>query len=360
VRGTLQRFRTGWMLLAVLLSALVASPSWGQQGCADPRPRCDVQPPAYLLPGEGRPPSLDGPSRPIDSSIPAPTSEAGPSPLALAFASEPLSLFYSDAAYVDQAIPGDQLRLRLDAGYNFRRPTRGEFFYAQTAPGGPGLPQPEPRIDAQDLSVYLEMVANTRLSGFVEAPYRFLNPEVNANANGFSDLNFGLKYAFIYRPDLVTTFQLRTYAPTGDPHRGLGTNHFSIEPAILVFKPLTEKVGFEGEFRYWVALGGTDFAGDLVRYGLSLHYDLWRGHNVQLVPVVELIGWTFLSGKESAVLPSGQVLVRGAAGDTILDLKVGAHLKIGDSTDLFGGYGRALTGDRMYDNLLRIDLRFLF
>ena len=73
-------------------------------------------------------------------------------------------------------------------------------------------------------------------------PWRFLNPEVNADHNGIGDMNAGFKYAFIRDPDLIATFQFRTYVPTGDPHLGLGNDHVSLEPALLVWKPITERL----------------------------------------------------------------------------------------------------------------------
>src|SRR5262245_16765222 len=68
----------------------------------------------------------------------------------------------SSVGSIDPAIPGDVFRLRFDAAYDFTRATRAEFFYARPHPLGPGLPQPEPRIDYQDLSAYLELAAGDR------------------------------------------------------------------------------------------------------------------------------------------------------------------------------------------------------
>lgn len=266
----------------------------------------------------------------------------------------------SQVGYIDNAIPGDVFRLRFDAAYNFRRPTRAEFFYPQSAPGGPGLPRPEPRIDYQDLSAYLEIAATDRLSGFIEAPWRFLNPEVNPDHNGLGDLDAGFKYAFIDSPDLVTSFQFRTYAPTGDARRGLGTRHVSLEPALLVYKPLTERLGFEGELRYWVPVGGTDFAGDIVRYGTGLHYEAYRGCRLRVTPVAEFVGWTVLSGKESQAFLPGGVAVGDAGGDTIVNAKLGVRLGFRDFGDVYAGYGRALTGDRWYENTFRVEWRIAF
>ncbi len=266
----------------------------------------------------------------------------------------------SRVGYIDSAIPGDQFRLRFDAGYDFRRPTRAEFFYPRSRPGGPGLPVPEPRIDYQDLSAYLELAAGERLSGFVELPWRFLNPQVNANANGLGDMNAGFKYALAATPDLVATFQFRTYIPTGDAGRGLGNDHVSLEPAFLLYKPLSDRLAFEGELRYWVPVGGTDFAGDIIRYGAGFHYDLFQLHKIHVAPVAEFVGWTVLSGGESAVAPSGRVIVEGAAGDTIVNAKLGLRFTFDGRGDFYAGYGRPLTGDRWYENTFRMEFRVFF
>jgi hypothetical protein len=266
----------------------------------------------------------------------------------------------SRVGYIDDAIPGTEFRLRFDAGYDFRRPTRAEFFYARPAPGGPGLPQPEPRIDYQDFSAYLEIAPVERFSGFVEVPWRFLNPEVNPDHNGIGDMNAGFKYAFVEDADLVASFQFRTYIPTGDSHRGLGNDHVSLEPALLVYRSLTERLGFEGELRVWVPVGGTDFAGEILRYGTGLYYDVVRNCRLRVSPVAELVGWTVLSGKESQAFLPGGVAVGDAAGDTILNAKLGVRVGLGDLGDLYAGYGRPLTGDRWYENTFRVEWRLVF
>lgn len=262
--------------------------------------------------------------------------------------------------YIDPAVPGDVFRLRFDTAYNNRRPTRAEVFYARGAPFGPGLPLPEPSVDYQDLFAYLEVAPAPRFSLFVDIPERFLNPEVNANSGGLGDVNAGFKYAFVHGDDLVATLQLRTFAPTGDADRGLGTRHVSLEPALLVYKPLGERLAFDGELRYWVPVGGTDFAGDVIRYGLGLQYDLFRTRHVLFTPVVEFVGWTVLDGKESIVHPSGLSEVKDASGDTIVNAKVGLRTRLGCWGDVYTGYGRPLTGDRWYENVFRVEFRLLY
>src|SRR5205814_2989358 len=103
-------------------------------------------------------------------------------------------------------------------------PTRADFFYPRGGPAGPGLRDPEPSVDFQELSAYVEKAVSDRLSAFIQLPVRFINPQVNPSHAGFSDLDAGFKFAFIQSEDRVATFQFRTYAPTGDSRRGLGTN----------------------------------------------------------------------------------------------------------------------------------------
>jgi hypothetical protein len=266
----------------------------------------------------------------------------------------------SRVGYIDGAIPGTQFRVRFDTAYNNRRPSRAEFFYAQTAPRGPGLPVPEPSVDYQDLSAYAEVAVWPRLSGFLEVPTRFLNPDVNANATGLADMNAGFKYALLQGESGVLTAQFRAYAPTGEADRGLGTRHVSLEPALLYFLPLTDQARVEGELRYWVPVGGTDFAGDVIRYGVGVNCDVFTNCTLRVTPVAELVGWTVLGGKESSVLPSGLTAVQSAAGDTIVNAKLGVRVGLFDQIDLYGGWGRPLTGDRWYENVFRLEMRVIY
>jgi hypothetical protein len=272
-----------------------------------------------------------------------------------------VSLFDSVVGYIDNAIPANQLRLRFDAAYRDRRPSRAEFFYANSGgPDEPGLPLRESNVDYQELTTYLEKTLTPRFSGFIEVPVRFLNPEINANHTGFGDLNTGLKYAFIYNRDTVASFQFRTYVPTAVERRGLGTGHVSLEPALLVNQQLTERLTAAGELRYWVPVGGSDLAGDVIRYGVGLGYGERRKDDWWATPVVEVVGWTVLSGKTAVLPPSGVGFVEDAAGQTIVNAKLGLRLGLGERGDIYAGYGRALTGNTWYKDIWRIELRLFF
>src|SRR5262245_41316458 len=188
----------------------------------------------------------------------------------------------SAVSFIDSALPSQFFRLRYDSSYDNIFPNRSEFFYAGV-PHGP--PRQERRVDSQDLSAYAEALLDRNISLFVELPMRFLNPEINNNTNGFSDMNAGFKYVLVGDEFFTGTFQLRLYAPTGAASRGLGTHHFTLEPALLANLRLTENLTAETELRYWIPLTGDDFAGDMVRYGLGLSYRVLDSEEVQISPV---------------------------------------------------------------------------
>jgi hypothetical protein len=274
----------------------------------------------------------------------------------------------SSVGYIDPAIPADILRFRYDTTFNNRQPARAELFYPQAGASAPGLPRPEISVDFQEFSLYCERTCSDFSSAFINLPARVINPDLNDNSAGPGDLDAGFKYALVAREDLVVTSQLRVYAPTGDADRGLGNHHVSIEPALLIYRPLAEQLRFEGELRYWAPIGGTDFAGDIIRYGAGLSY--WPQPNcdcecrdssgLQLVPVVEFVGWSVLDGKTSFASGPGQFTVQDAGGTTIIHVKAGVRTQLCDCTELYVGYGRPLTGDEWYENTLRIELRTQF
>src|SRR5262249_19425714 len=160
-------------------------------------------------------------------------------------------------------------------------------------------------------------------------------------------------YAFIMKDDCVASVQLRMIFPSGAASRGLGTHHFSIEPALLGWCKLSERWGIEGEFRSWTPVGGTDFAGEVLRYGIGIYHNLYLGEELRIAPVAEFVGWTVLAGKEGFPVPTGGAVTQDATGDTIVNAKIGVRFGFGTNSDLYLGYGRVLTGERWYENDFR-------
>jgi hypothetical protein len=261
--------------------------------------------------------------------------------------------------YITSALPFDQIRLRYDTAYNNTPFTsRAEYFYAASRPFGPGLPKGERSVDYQDVSLYGEKTLGDDWSIFGELAVRWLNPEINDNAVGLADMTVGGKWAALHTDNSIFSFLLRGYIPSGDASRGLGTRHFSVEPGLLGLTRLTDKWNLESELTYWIPINGSDFAGGVVRYGLGVSYLLWSDDTRYIAPVVEGLGWTAVDGLKSQLTPNGP-LVQSAAGDTIINLKVGVRTRVGPNSDVYVGYGQVLTDQRWYQDILRVEFRIL-
>jgi hypothetical protein len=265
--------------------------------------------------------------------------------------------------YIDYAVVGNFFRFRFDAAYDNPTPDRAEFLYRQ-ADLAQGIG--DWGVDFQDFSPYLELAWNERLSFFVETPIRLINGEMTGATGGFSDMNAGFKYALIASPDEYLTLQLRVYAPTGDADRFLGNGHATIEPGILYYRRWSERISLYGELRDWIPVGGTKtddgrhFAGNILRYGVGAGYDLlnpyYACNNQRLMAVGEMVGWTVLGGQ---VTNFEDFEVESASGDTIVNAKVGMRYCVNQHS-FYAGYGRALTGDIWYQDVLRFEYRMGF
>jgi hypothetical protein len=317
-----------------------------------------------------------------------------------------------NVGYIDSAIIRSRIRVRYDSAYDLNAPDKAEFFYAKCGcfanpknfllPGGVFNPQAalaagydprargpqhfpivppfnpaftrsfggDPRINYQELATYLEYAPARNFSSFIELPARFLDPTLVRNNYGFSDLNMGFKYAFVAEPDEYYTFQFRTYVPTGAADRGLGTGHPTLEPALLVFQRLTDRLYFSGEFRDWIPVAGSNFAGNILRYGMGLTYNIVLTPTFRVAPVNEVVGWTILGGKE--LVPNSSPLGVNVAGQTIVNEKIGLRIGLGDYNragggsalndrhSLYVGYGQAMTGDHWYKHDIRVEYNFWF
>jgi hypothetical protein len=271
----------------------------------------------------------------------------------------------SSVGYIDSAIPQNLFRFRYDHAYDDTAPYRAEFLYGKPGElGGPSNLVSQEKASYQDLSTYTEVAVTDNLSGFVELPVRFLQTRPNGSATGLGDMNAGFKYAFLQDADDVATFQLRTYLPTGAASRDLGNDHVSLEPGLLYLHRFSEELTFEAELKDWIPVGGTDFAGNILRYGVGLSYLAYESEKCRVTPVLEIVGWSVLSGKD---FNSDTDVISDAAGTTIVNAKVGLRVGLGEKDesgtspiDLYVGYGRVLTDQAWYENLIRAELRYRF
>jgi hypothetical protein len=274
----------------------------------------------------------------------------------------------SGVGYIDSALVRNQIRFRFDASYDNPTPDRAEFFYPQCGCFGPQARGPgntgqvETGVDYQELSMYAEtLLMSDMISGFVEVPIRLINPEVNDNTAGISDINFGFKAALIQNRCSALTFQFKTYVPTGEGDRGLGTEHVTLEPGLLFLHRLDNRTTLEAEIRDFIPVDGTDgYAGNVLRYGLGLSRTMIDNGRFSVTPVFETVAWSVLSGD---VLTENGL---ESAETTIVNSKIGGRFNLapqcrGQATkSLYVGYGKALTSDRWYDDTLRLEYRYAF
>ncbi len=303
----------------------------------------------------------------------------------------------SMVGYIDNPIVENQIRIRFDAAFEDQFPDRSEFFYGKcgcfahvqgtplsgafdpNAPGpGPGVPT---AINFQQLFMNVEYSPRRRFSAFVEVPIRWLQPQgfneisqvpvlatppfgAFSNQAGLSDVMAGLKFAAVASEKTYLTFQFKSYFPSGDASKGLGTNHYSVEPSLLLFHSFSDRWTLEGQIGDWHPIGGSagvpvsspsGFAGDVFFYGIGPSYKLYQGNHIGLAPVIELFGWHVLGGLES--LPGNFADVSGM---NIVNLKAGVRTNIGYHSSVYIGFGQALTHDDWYKHLIRAEYRYSF
>jgi hypothetical protein len=295
--------------------------------------------------------------------------------------------------YIEDATVGSKLRVRFDSGWEINAPDRAEFFYAKcgcyrdeppgTAGFDPEAPGPGPgaAIDLNYRQLYIlgEYAVNDRFSAYAEFPFRWLSPQDFAPASlgfgaltpfgdqsGFSDLRAGVKIALVSDEANVVTGRVQFFMPTGEALEGLGTDHASIEPSLLLYNRLNDRVVLESMFGWWHPFegaagvpAGTDekWAGDVIFYGIGPSFEVYQSDRVRFGPVVELVGWRVLDGFQSAppFPPPTE-----ADGVNIVNLKIGGRVLWQPGHSLYVGFGKALTDDFWYDQILRVEYRVTF
>lgn len=275
-------------------------------------------------------------------------------------AEETIAISESNVGILDPAPTWSIMRLRVDLGYHNIRPTRSEFFLPKSGlPGGRGLARPETGVSYLDVRSYGEYAVLPFLSSFAEVPYRLLNPEMNPNRRGLGDTNFGIKLCTWSDENVIVTFMFRVWNPTaGDG--GLGTAHWTVEPGLIASWRFLPQFLLEGEVNYYAPLGGTDFAGDVLRYGVGLSWGQRNPDNWWALPVAEGVGWSVLGGKEMIASAPDAYVVRDAKGETIANGYLGLRFGYGSHIDSYVGYGRCFTGNGWFRDFARVELRLIY
>ena len=289
----------------------------------------------------------------------------------------------SMVGYIEEAVVGSKVRVRFDTAQHDFEPDRAEFFYSKCgcyslldhfdAAYDANAPGPKPGaaddVNFQQLYILGEYAVNERFSAFGELPTRWLQPQsFNSkvggsfpNQTGIGDVRFGVKGALLSTPEQVVTVRAQVYSPTGDAGSGLGTNHWSLEPTLLYYQSLSDRVVVESQVGMWFPFGGSagvpisssnKFSGNVFSYGFGPSFEVYRGNRVRFAPIVELVGWHVLSGFQS--------VAEDASGTNIVNIKIGARTSWDPGNSFYVGYGRVLTDAGWYKDIVRLEYRYSF
>jgi len=110
----------------------------------------------------------------------------------------------------------------------------------------------------------------------------------------------GFKFAAVDSESTYVTFQFKSYFPSGDASKGLGTNHYIIEPSLLVYHSFSPRLSVEGQLGDWHPIDGSagvpttsseGFAGDVFFYGIGPGYTYTKEIGSKSLP-----SWSFSDG----------------------------------------------------------------
>jgi hypothetical protein len=325
-------------------------------------------------------PSAQAPGRAPQRPAPTPPAQQRPAPTTTPERIRRASL----VGYITDATIESQVRVRFDAGFHNNVPDRAEFFYAQCGCNFTGAPGPGALgagdlvtdLNFQQLTVDAQYAVRSRIAVFAAIPARFVQPKsflgqtfkppvpnTFQDESGIGDVRAGVKAAIVSDADMILTAQVQGYFQTGDGRKGLGTDHASVEMALLFNQKLSDRLGVEAQFGDWHPIGGSNkqntsdkYAGDVLFYGIGPSYELVKTARLTFAPVIELVGWHVLGGLQQVAGNLGP-----AEGTNIVNLKFGVRTTTFDGRNSFYlGYGRALTDAVWYSDIVRFEYRYSF
>jgi hypothetical protein len=257
--------------------------------------------------------------------------------------------------------PSSNMRFRFNAAYDERNPDRADFFWAQTGGRGPKLP--ERSVDYQDAIASWEVASGKAFSLTTDIPLRFVAPDVNPNAGGLGDMALTTKTVLLDGSDWQITQVFRTELPTGDPKKGVGNGHTSLEPGFLFRLKWSPETYFHSQLTYWFPLGDNPvYGGQILKYGFGVSHLLYENDTFAAIPTLEFNGWTVLNGAQTT-FPLGLTQPVDTMG--IFNVRPGIRFvrDTGGDLGLFewgvsGSFG--ITQNKWYDASWLIEARFVF
>lgn len=261
---------------------------------------------------------------------------------------------------IDPAQPSNSFRVRGVFANGMHLPDRAEYFWARTRNGG-GPPLGESSIDYQELRLRMETGSKSFSTAF-EVPLRRVDPELNRNSTGLSDLQLATKLVLISGKTWILSQHMGFRFPTGKARAGLGAGRVGMEPGLLFRSRMREQTWMHGEVKFWFPMGAAPVSkGEVLKIATGFN-TVWRETDCSaLVPSLEM---------------SSFIVTRGAANDAtqverrvnehfILNLTPGVHYTVDRKGD-FGlfDFGTALsfatTNQRFADTTFLIEARWFW
>lgn len=270
----------------------------------------------------------------------------------------------STAFWIDSARPQTRTRFGWDYGNSMMLADRAEYFWARV--GGFGPPHPVapgvaplivPQFDYHELSMYTE-VGKGGFSFFTTLPYRSLYLDEFGHQAGFADMRIGTKSLVHDSRLLQIAFQMTTHIPSGVARKGLGTQHVSLEPALLFGLRLSRYNFLQAQVAQWIPIAGDhDYAGALARWGVSWNHLAWSyDAGTQMTTSLEAFGWSFQDGAYTDPILGQQ----RANDETYVYIGPGCRLLFCNKWEFGVGGAFALTERHFAQSLIRSELTMRF
>ncbi len=263
--------------------------------------------------------------------------------------------------FIDTTQPESDMDFQFDAFYHRYDPDRDEYFWAREASRGPKFP--ESHLNNQDVNFIWEVAAGKSFSITTEIPLRIVDPAVNAGTAGLGDLSVTTKTLLLDGSQWQITQIFRTITPTGDPGKGLGTGHVSLEPGVAFRYKWSPETYLHAELEYWFPLGGDPvYDGQILKYGFGISHVLYENDTFAVMPTLEFVGYTLFNGAQTTFPPTVPQPV-----DTMGIFEVHPGIRfVHDSLGDLGTYewgvssGFGITQNKWYNAMLLVEARFLF
>src|SRR5262245_30667287 len=267
------------------------------------------------------------------------------------------------AFFVDAVRPKSGVRFRYDRMHHFAYPDRGEFFFARADGNGRGpransLVRAIPFIDVNEITMITE-IAMGNAGVQIAVPYRSVNSTpYGPDGAGFADMTITAKTLLLDCELALFGFQMRTYIPIGNPGKGLGTGHVSLEPALNFGLRLGPKTYLQSQVLEWIPIvGDRDYQGAHLRWGVSLNHVLWQPvKDVQLIGTLETTGFSFQDGLFTDPRFGPQKLTR----QTAVALGPGMRLFFCDTLDIGVAGHFGISGKYLVRDQIRAEVRYRY